>query len=506
MNTAPSHPAYSEFLETYKGKLKQLFHERSDVDRLALKRGLPPFIMREIRGCDPLTVWIPEEYGGRGGKTPECLAMLAASSYESLGLALTFGINGALFLQPLARYGQEATKRRVYDRVVKDKAMGGLMITEPDYGSDALAMKTSHVPEGDGHRIKGVKHWGGLTGWADFWLVTARPKGADGQLGRDIDFFVCDVNGPDQNIVVEEFFENLGLYMIPYGRNRLDIRVPANQRLLPESTGITMMLDILHRSRIEFPGMAMGFLHRIMDEGIRHCKERMVGGSSLFGYDQVQERLAQMQAYFTSASAMCAYTGANVSLADNMSRHSILANSIKTVATDMMQDASQSLLQLFGGKGYRLDSYAGRATVDSRPFQIFEGSNDILYQQIAEAVLKTMRRLKEPNLGQFLKGFESSKRVAGLVHSLVDFQVDTSLPQRKLVELGKALGRIFTMELTIDLGERGFRKDLIDNSLAVLHAEVDRIMNGFRSPGGVMVQVDYQDGPSWLDLVYPSAT
>ncbi|MDZ7681548.1 MAG: acyl-CoA dehydrogenase family protein [Fodinibius sp.] len=72
----------------------------------------------------------------------------------------------------------------------------------------------------------------------------------------------------------------------------------------------------------------------------------------------------------------------------------LTANAIKTYTTDLMQQAAQSLLQLTGAKGYRLDHIAGRALIDSRPFQIFEGSNDILYQQISESVLKNMRKLK----------------------------------------------------------------------------------------------------------------
>jgi alkylation response protein AidB-like acyl-CoA dehydrogenase len=495
--------AYPAFLKQYRTKLHQLFHERADANQLALSRGLPPFVMREIRSCDPLSVWIPSQYGGRGGITAECLAMLAATSYESLALSLTFGINGALFLQPLARYGEESVRRSVYERVIHGKAMGGLMITEPDYGSDALNMKTSHTQENGHHHVQGTKHWGGLTGWADFWLVTARPQDAEGKLGRDIDFFVVDATDPAQHIEVEEVFQNLGLYMIPYGRNRIDIKVPTAQRLQPESTGIKMMLDILHRSRIEFPGMAMGFIHRIMDEGIRHCKERFVGGQSLFAYDQVQERLGRMQAYFTTCSAMCASTGDTVTLADNMAKHSILANSIKTVATDMMQEASQSLLQLFGGKGYRLDSFAGRATVDSRPFQIFEGSNDILYQQISEAVLKTMKRAKQPNLAEFLSGFEHSTRIADRFKSMLDFQVDFAPPQRKLVELGKALGRIFSMDLTARLGERGFRPDLIESALNLFHADVARLITGYRGSMDGIIEPDYKDGGSWLDLGYP---
>src|SRR5690625_8023287 len=86
------------------------------------------------------------------------------------------------------------------------------------------------------------------------------------------------------------------------------------------------------------------------------------------------------------------------------------ANSIKTVVTDYMHEASQSLLQLVGAQEYKLDHIAGRSMVDSRPFQIFEGSNDILYQQITASILKSMRKTKESNLYPFLKSYSLTKR------------------------------------------------------------------------------------------------
>jgi alkylation response protein AidB-like acyl-CoA dehydrogenase len=140
--------------------------------------------------------------------------------------------------------------------------MGGLMITEPGHGSDALNMQTFYTEEDGYYRIEGKKHWGGLTGMANFWLLTARKRGEEG-LRRDIDFFICDVNAAGQEIIVEEYFENLGLYQIPYGRNYINVRVPELQRLVPITSGIQMMLDTLHRSRIQFPGMGMGFIKRI---------------------------------------------------------------------------------------------------------------------------------------------------------------------------------------------------------------------------------------------------
>jgi len=492
---------FDTFRDAFRETLQNVFSRRADFNELSTSRGLPPFVMREIQSLTPLSVFIPEEYGGRGGHVHECQAILATASYESLALSLTLGINGALFLQPLTKYGHDSIKGPVFERFIEDKNMGGLMITEPDYGTDALNMKTSYTKEDGTYHVDGTKHWAGLTGWADFWLITARRQGSDGELGRDIDFFVADMNRPEQMIEVEEFYENLGLYMIPYGRNHVDIQVPEEHRLQPHSTGIKMMLDTLHRSRIEFPGMGMGFLQRILDEALAHCKERFVGGKPLIDYDQVQRRITEIQAAFTACSAMCLHTSEHAHTDNDLAGEALTANAIKTVVTDLMQDASQSLLQLMGGKGYRLDSVAGRSVVDSRPFQIFEGSNDVLYQQISEAMLKSMRQMKEKNLETFLSDHDLTSRAVEYFNDALNFEVDQSLSQRKLVELGRILGRVVTMELVIELGDRGFRSDLISNCLQVFRRNVEGLLAGYRETGDTSVVEDYVEGSAWLDFV-----
>lgn len=489
------------FINDYKNKLSQLFNERNDEDELLATRGLPPYILREVLECNPLSTFIPSAYSGRGGYTSEALSMLETTSYQSLPLSLMMGINGALFLQPVANYAHEEAKSTVFKRFIQKKNMGGLMITEPEFGSDALKMKTGFIHnEGtNSYDIQGLKHWAGLTGWADFWLITARGYDNKGELGRDIGFFIHD--SKNGGIDVLEYYKNLGLYMLPYGKNQIDINVPSKFRLEPKSTGVTMMLDILHRSRLQFPGMSTGHLKRMLDEALNHCKERMVGGASLFNYDQVKERLARLQSYFTVSSAMSFFTSTNIPLELNTSRMDVAANSIKSVVTDYMHEASQSLMQLVGAKGYRLDHIAGRALVDSRPFQIFEGSNDILYQQITESILKMMRKSKESNLYQFLKGYKLTENAVDYFKDILNFEIDYQLPQRKLVQLGQAIGRIVSMEMTIKLGETGFNSDMISNSIRVISSEVKSLISSFSYNETPAIIDDYSDNSAWLKFV-----
>lgn len=495
---------FSQFINQYKKKLYNLFNIEQDINSLSLERGLPNSVLKGIMDCKPLSTFIPKEYGGRGAITYEALSMLEASSYESLPLSLMMGINGALFLQPLANYGEETVKEEVFKRFLEDNAMGGLMITEPDFGSDALRMETSFFQkESSGnYHVQGTKHWAGLTGMADYWLITARRQANNGSLGRDIGFFVHDErNG---GIKVKEYYKNLGLYMLPYGKNEINISVPENYKLKPKSIGIKMMLDILHRSRLQFPGMGMGFLRRILDEAHKHCKQRLVGGQSLFSYDQVKERISRLQSSFTICSAMCSFTSEHVPLSKDTSSFDVAANSIKTVTTDLMQNASQSLLQLMGAKGYRLDHIAGRAVIDSRPFQIFEGSNDILYQQISESVIKLMKRLKLSNLYEFLSEYKYTEQASEHLKETLNFELDMKIAQDKLVDLGRVLSRLISLEFTIRLGEKNFNKSLINSTIETLKGDIKRLMSSFDYAGEATVIENYQESSSWQQSFSPS--
>lgn len=494
---------FDVFLNDLKTGIKNVFHSRSDVNQMALQRGMPPFVLREVMSLNPLSVGIPSAYGGRGNKIEEGLAILEAASYESLSLSLTFGINLALFLQPVAKYGQEDAKKSVFARFLNQQNMGGLMITEPGFGSDALNMQTSYTENPGYYKINGLKHWAGLTGWAEYWLLTARELNNTGELNRDIDFFICDVNSPGQQIIVEEIFANLGLYQIPYGRNRIDVEIPKVQKLIPETTGLKMMLDTLHRSRLQFPGMALGFVQRMLDESLAHVRQRYIGGKSLLSHDQVQHRLSILQAFYTICTAMCVQVVKLADIKNDLSLIGFLANSVKCIVTDLMQESAQSATQLFGAGAYKLNHIAGRGIVDSRPFQIFEGSNDILYTQITGTLLKMMKQARESNLYQFLKNHDLTSKSASLLKKLLDFELNFDIPQRKMVELGKVIGRIISAEMVINLGETGFRKDLINNGLELLHHEITSILSGYNFHNPAMVVEDYQENSSWRNFFQP---
>ncbi|WP_442587351.1 acyl-CoA dehydrogenase family protein [Pedobacter sp. AW31-3R] len=493
--------SFSEFIKDFEQTLKHLFHEKEDINKLSLERGLPSSMMKDILSAQPLSVAIPEQYGGRGSKVKECLGILAAASYESLPLSLTFGINIALFLEPVSKYAEESVRQGIFTRFLENQNMGGLMITEPDYGSDALNMKTSNTEVENGYHIKGTKHWQGLTGLADYWIIASRQKATNGELGRDIDFFLADNTVKKQQVVVEELYDNLGLYMIPYGLNKLDLEVPKNFKLQPETTGIKMMLDILHRSRMQFPGMGMGFIKRMLDEALTHCQNRIVGTGNLLELDQIQFQISRIQAAYTICSAMCARSSKISGIEHNLAVEGLEANAMKSVVTDLMQESSQILVQLSGAKGYRISNIGGRGIMDSRPFQIFEGSNEMLYAQIADMVTRMMKKQKETHLFDFLKGFSLTAEACLHFKNELSFSFVSNFSQRKLIDLGRVLGRVISVGYVLDLEQRGFRKDLIDNCVVMVKQEITALMASFNSDNEVKVVNDYTENSSWMAFV-----
>ena len=493
--------SFEEFIGRFKSALKTVYHEDNDINQMSINRGIAPEALNKILSTNPHTLIIPKEYGGSGGSIKENLILLSSASYESLPLSLTLGINSALFLQPFIKYGQNEVKGPILERFVNHQNLGGLMITEPTHGTDALNMKTSWTENNSHYHLKGIKHWAGLTGQANFWLLTARKQTDNGLLQRDVDMFVSDNSVTNQNIVVEEYFENLGLYQIPYGRNFIDVKIPKLQKLVPHTNGVHMMMDLLHRSRLQFPGMTTGFIHRMLDEGLTHCKQRMVGGKSLFSYDHVQHQLSILQANFTISSALSALSVAHADIKNDLNSLGFEANVVKTVATDLMQQSAQTLVQLVGAAAYKLTHIAGRGTNDSRPFQIFEGANDILYIKIGESLIKQMKSLKITNLFNYLRDLKLTDRASEYFKSDLGFNLDFQLKQRKTMELGYIISRIVAMDLVIKLGDKGFRNDMINGAISILRQEICSRLNSLQFKQETTVVDEYHENSQWLNFI-----
>ena len=493
-------------VENFRTVLSRTFGHRADLDVIGQERGLPPYVLREVLSAEPMRAFMPTRFGGFGDSLAPSQAVMEAASYHSLSLGLTMGISGSLFAQPVAKYGDADVAGRILPQMVSSGSLGGLMITEPGYGTDALSMKTAWHREDEQYRVVGTKHWAGLSGWADYFLVMARPGKDNGGLGNGIDLFICEQNEPEQHIKMIEQYPSLGLYGIPYGRNRVDVRLPSTHRLDGGRGGLRMMMDLLHRSRSTFAGSAVGFIHRMVDEAVEHCTDRVVSGRKLLDYDQVQARLARLQGQWVCASALTLWTSENAGQSTDLSRVGQSASSVKTVASDYQQEASQSLLQLVGAKGYALSHIAGRGVVDSRPYQIFEGSNDVLYAQMGSEVADKMRRSGTSNLREQLSRDETTAAGSELAGVALEINVEERPAQRRLVEIGAIASRVFALSAVQQLADRGFAQEHIALGVATLIEDINAWASRLRGSLSPEVSVTPMIPGAWCDLTNPDPT
>jgi len=138
--------------------------------------------------------------------------------------------------------------------------------------------------------------------------------------------------------------------------------------------------------------------------------------------------------------------------------------------------------------------------MDSRPFQIFEGSNEMLYNQTAEMITRAMKKQKQSNLFDFLAEFKITSQPVAYFKKELSFQLSENLSQRKMVDLGKILARVICVGYVLKLEEKGYRKDLVQNCITMVKQEVSALIASLQYENNVTAIDDYSNGSSWLDF------
>lgn len=462
-----------EYLKHFKKTVHDLFADAEDEIHTT---HLPKDIWAHLVQNGALATRLPETHGGRPQSTLETLQILRTASYESLPLSLMIGIVGGLCIDPIRKYATPETQKKVFTDLLQGKTCA-FAITEPGFGSDAFQMETSFIDTGKDFHLNGQKHWQGLSSEdTDWWIIAAREKKENEHLGQGIHFFLKDNAHRD---IQTENYETQGLWMIPYGLNTIDTHIPYEQKLeAPNGKGLQQLMNMLCTSRLQFPGMALGFLERNFDEASAYAQTRMIGKKPLIEYDQAHFRLQEMQSWTTVCEAFCIDIADRIDLSGNLSQELLPANAIKALTTDYMQQSAQSFQQLMGGNGYKKNSRASKATLDSRPFQIFEGSNDILYTQIVDTIIRNLRH-SQSSLFDFLSTFPHTHEVMSSFESLFDFSLDTTLSQRKRYALGKVIARLIALQSVQKLKETEYPVDRIKNAESLLFAEIHSEMQKY---------------------------
>ena len=283
----------------------------------------------------------------------------------SLGTLL--GVQAGLAMRSIAAFGSEAQKQRWLAPMAKMDALGAFALTEPDHGSDSVALETTARLEGDEYVIDGAKRWIGNGSLADVVVVWARDA-ADGQVKG----FLVERGTPGYDARVIEGKGSVRSVWQAHIELR-GVRVPACARL-PGASTFKDTGRVLASTRLTCAFAALGHAVGAFDAALTYCRERRQFGKPLVSFQIVQQKLVKMLADVTAMQLYCLRVGR---LGDEHQLKDTIAGLAKMNNTSRARQVIAEARDLLGGNGILLENHVIRHMADIEAIHTFEGTETI---------------------------------------------------------------------------------------------------------------------------------
>jgi len=364
--------------------IRELASERiapraAEIDRSG---EFPEDIRQLLARQDVLALPYPVEHGGLAADLlTQCLAIeqIARACVTS---SLILSVH-ALASLPLLLAGTDEQKARFFPDLASGKTLAAFALTEPEAGSDAAAIRTRAVREGDGYHLSGTKRFitnGSVAGLITVFAVTD----PDAPRHKRMSAFAVEV--PADGFKVARLEHKLGIRGSPTAELQFDgVRVPATNLIGHEGQGWELAMATLDRSRPGIAAQAVGISQGALDVATQYARERKQFGQRIGEFQMVQAMLADMDAR-TEAARQLTYKACTEveARAPDASRWAAVA---KLIAGDTAMAVTSDAVQVLGGYGYTDDYPVERMMRDAKITQIYEGTQQIQRLVIARALL-----------------------------------------------------------------------------------------------------------------------
>lgn len=323
---------------------------------------------------------VPEEWGGSAtGNLAYVLALEEIAAADGATSAI-MSVHNSVGCVPILKFGTEEQKQQFLLPLAKGEMIGAFALTEPHTGSDAAAIKTRAVKDGDYYVINGAKQFITSGHNAGVIIVFAVTDPAAGKKGMSA--FLVPRNTPGYEVIRVE--EKLGLHASDTCQIALtDVRVHKSMLLGKEGEGLKIALSNLEGGRIGIAAQAVGLARAALEEATRYAKERVAFGNPIFEQQAVSFRLASMATEIAAARQLV-HQAARLKEAGQPCLTE--ASMAKLFASEMTERVCSNALQIFGGYGYLKDFPIERIYRDARICQIYEGTSDIQRLVIARSL------------------------------------------------------------------------------------------------------------------------
>jgi acyl-CoA dehydrogenase len=352
-----------------------------EVDR---QDQIPESLVARMRALGLFGHSIPQAYGGAGLTTEELARMNIEVSQAATTFRARFGGNTGIASESLVVDGTSEQKDKYLPLLASGRVTGCFALTEPDAGSDATALKTVAVREGDHYVITGTKCYITNAPIADLFTVFARtgPEGSKGANG--ISAFLIERGTP--GLSTPPAYRKMGQHGSPVGEVILDrVRVPASAIVGGlEGQGFRTAMKALNKQRINLAGLCVGPAIRLVDEMVRRARSRHQFGQPVADFQLVQDMIAQSNTEVHAARALVLETARK---RDDGHDVTMEASMCKLFASEMCGRVADRAVQVFGGGGYVSDNVAERFYRDVRLFRLYEGTSQIHLLNIAKRTI-----------------------------------------------------------------------------------------------------------------------
>ncbi|MDQ1229464.1 acyl-CoA dehydrogenase family protein [Sphingomonas sp. SORGH_AS_0879] len=345
------------------------------------KHIFPRDTIKEAADLGFAAIYVSEESGGIALGRLEAALIMEAMAYGCPSTSAFISIHNMASWM-IDRFGDADVKGRYLPDLVTMERMASYCLTEPGSGSDAAALKTRAVLDGDHYVVSGSKQFISGGGENEVYVTMVR-TGEEGPKG--ISCLVIDKDMPGVSFGANE--RKLGWHSQPTRQVMFDqVRVPVANRLGAEGEGFRIAMMGLDGGRLNIGACSLGGAQRCLDEAVAYVKDRRQFGKAIAEFQNTQFTLADMATELEAARALLYLAAAKVT--DNAPDKTRFAAMAKRLATDTGSSVVDRALQLHGGYGYLMDYPIERFWRDLRVHSILEGTNQVMRMIVGRDLLK----------------------------------------------------------------------------------------------------------------------
>jgi alkylation response protein AidB-like acyl-CoA dehydrogenase len=325
-------------------------------------------------------IYVRDDLGGSGLTRLDATLIFEALSTGCPAVAAYISIQN-MCAWMIDQFGSETQRRRWLPGLTAMELLASYCLTEPGAGSDAAALRSRAVLDGDHYVLDGQKQFISGAGTSDVYIVMAR-TGGDGPRG--ISAFIVEKDTPGLSFGANE--KKMGWNAQPTRAVILEgARVPAANRLGAEGKGFSIAMAGLDGGRLNIAACSLGGAQAALERSIAYMTERKAFGQALVEFQALQFRLADMATEFEAARTFLWRAAAALD-AKALDATKLCAMA-KRFVTDISFDVANQALQLHGGYGYLSDYGIEKIVRDLRVHQILEGTNEIMRVIVARSLL-----------------------------------------------------------------------------------------------------------------------